>query len=63
MEEFLNTPGPALIEAAVDLFELPIPAKVKVEQALHFAESLAGGGPNRTESKSRSLHLLTESRS
>ena len=47
MEEFLNTPGPALIEAVVDPFEPPMPAKVKAEQALHFAESLARGEPNR----------------
>jgi pyruvate dehydrogenase (quinone)/pyruvate oxidase len=47
MEEFLNTPGPALVEATVDPFEPPMPAKVKAEQALHFAESLARGEPNR----------------
>ena len=47
MEEFLNTPGPALLEAVVDPFEPPMPAKVKAEQALHFAESLARGEPNR----------------
>ncbi len=46
MEEFLNTSGPALLEAAVDPFEPPMPAKVKAEQALHFAESLARGEPN-----------------
>ncbi len=46
MEEFLNTPGPALLEAVVDPFEPPMPAKVKAEQALHFAESLARGEPN-----------------
>ena len=47
MEEFLNTPGPAVLEAAVDPFEPPLPAKVKAEQAVHFAESLARGEPNR----------------
>ncbi len=47
MEEFLNTPGPAVLEAVVDPFEPPMPAKVKAEQALHFAESLARGEPNR----------------
>ena len=47
MEEFLNTPGPALMEAVVDPFEPPMPAKVKAEQALHFVESLARGEPNR----------------
>ena len=47
MEEFLAAPGPAILQAAVDPFEPPMPAKVKAEQALHFAESLARGEPNR----------------
>jgi pyruvate dehydrogenase (quinone)/pyruvate oxidase len=46
MEEFLNTPRPAVLEALVDPFEPPMPSKVKAEQALHFAESLARGEPN-----------------
>ena len=44
---FLNAPGPAILEAIVDPFEPPLPGKVKAEQALHFAESLARGEPNR----------------
>lgn len=47
MTEFLNAPGPAVLQAVVDPFEPPLPARVKAEQALHFAESLARGGPNR----------------
>jgi pyruvate dehydrogenase (quinone) len=47
MEEFLAAPGPAILQAAVDPFEPPMPGKVKAEQALHFAESLARGEPNR----------------
>src|SRR5256714_1906881 len=47
LDQFLNAPGPALLEALVDPFEPPMPAKVEVEQALHFAESLARGEPNR----------------
>ncbi len=47
LDEFLNAPGPALIQAVVDPFEPPMPAKVKADQALHFAESLARGEPNR----------------
>jgi pyruvate dehydrogenase (quinone) len=39
----LSTAGPVLIEAVVDPNEPPMPAKVKPEQALHFAESLARG--------------------
>jgi pyruvate dehydrogenase (quinone) len=47
MAEFLNAPGPAVLQAVVDPFEPPLPAKVKAEQAMHFAESLARGEPNR----------------
>lgn len=47
LREFLNAPGPAVLQAVVDPLEPPLPAKVKTEQALHFAESLARGEPNR----------------
>ena len=47
MEAFLNAPGPAVLQAVVDPFEPPMPANIKAEQALHFAESLARGEPNR----------------
>jgi len=47
VEQFLNAPGPAILEAVVDPFEPPLPGKVKGSQALHFAESLARGEPNR----------------
>jgi len=47
VETFLNTPGPALLQAVVDPFEPPMPAKVTADQALKFAESLARGEPNR----------------
>ena len=40
-------PGPVIIEAVVDPYEPPMPASVTVEQAAHFAESLARGEPNR----------------
>jgi len=43
IDRALSTPGPALIEAIVDPNEPPMPAKVKPEQALHFAQSLAKG--------------------
>ncbi|HEX8992249.1 MAG TPA: thiamine pyrophosphate-dependent enzyme, partial [Anaerolineales bacterium] len=49
LEEFLRAPGPALLEAVVDPFTPPLPAKIKAEQALHFAESLARGEPNRKQ--------------
>jgi pyruvate dehydrogenase (quinone) len=43
VERFLNTPGPAVLQAVVDPLEAPMPGKIKAEQALHFAESLARG--------------------
>jgi pyruvate dehydrogenase (quinone) len=47
LDEALATPGPVLIEAVVDPFEPPMPAKVSVKQATKFAQSLAKGQPNR----------------
>ena len=47
MADFLNAPGPAVLQAVVDPLEPPMPAKIKAQQALHFAESLARGEPNR----------------
>lgn len=47
VEEFLNTPGPAVLQAVVDPLEPPLPAKVTADQAMKFAESLARGEPNR----------------
>jgi len=51
MQEFLNAPGPAVLQAVVDPLEPPLPPKVNAQQALHFAESLARG--NRTVARSR----------
>ncbi len=47
VEEFLNSEGPALLQAVVDPFEPPLPAKITADQALKFGESLARGEPNR----------------
>jgi len=47
VEEFLSSPGPALLQAVVNPLEPPLPAKVTSDQALKFAESLARGEPNR----------------
>jgi len=47
LDEALKVDGPVVIEAVVDPFTAPMPAKVKVEQAVKFAESLARGEPNR----------------
>jgi pyruvate dehydrogenase (quinone) len=49
IEQFLNTPGPAILDALVDPNEPPLPAKIKPEQALHFAESLARGEKDALE--------------
>jgi len=49
VEEFLYTPGPAVLEAVVDPLEPPLPAKVTTDQALRFAESLARGEPNASK--------------
>jgi pyruvate dehydrogenase (quinone)/pyruvate oxidase len=47
LDEALAHKGPALVEAVVDPHMPPLPAKIKTEQALHFAESLAKGTPER----------------
>ncbi len=47
LAEALTMDGPVLVEAVVDPFEAPLPPKVKPEQALHMAEALAKGEPNR----------------
>jgi len=49
LDRALRMPGPALIQADVDPLEPPLPAKIKPEQALHFAESLVRGEPNRVK--------------
>jgi pyruvate dehydrogenase (quinone) len=36
-----------VVEAVVDPNERPLPPKIRVEQALKFAESLARGEPDR----------------
>lgn len=45
LDQFLETPGPALLEAVVDPLTAPLPPKIKASQAYHFAESLARGEP------------------
>jgi pyruvate dehydrogenase (quinone)/pyruvate oxidase len=49
LDRALQDPGPALVEAVVDPLEPPMPAKVTVEQAANFAESLLRGTPDRGE--------------
>jgi pyruvate dehydrogenase (quinone)/pyruvate oxidase len=47
LEAMMLADGPALVEAIVDPFEPPMPARVKAKQALRMAEALARGEPNR----------------
>src|SRR5437588_1038873 len=47
LDEALKIDGPVVIEAVVDPFTAPMPAKVKAEQAAKFAQSLVRGEPNR----------------
>src|SRR5919107_574999 len=44
-ERALASGRPSLVEVVVDPFEPPMPPKVSLEQALHFAEALAKGQP------------------
>jgi pyruvate dehydrogenase (quinone) len=45
LEGALSSGKPAIVEVLVDPFEPPMPPKVSVEQALHFAEALMKGQP------------------
>jgi len=47
LDRALATPGPAVVQAVVDPFEPPMPAKVTLEQAANFAKALMRGEPDR----------------
>jgi pyruvate dehydrogenase (quinone)/pyruvate oxidase len=47
VERALATPGPVIVEALVNPHEPPMPPKVTAKQAMHFAEALARGTPER----------------
>ncbi|MBK8902582.1 MAG: pyruvate oxidase [Anaerolineaceae bacterium] len=49
LDQALAINGPVVIEAVVDPLEPPMPGKVKMDQALKFAESLARGEPDRMQ--------------
>src|SRR5438445_13114119 len=49
LDQALATPGPVIVEAIVDPLVPPMPAKVTLDQATKFAESLARGEPNRSQ--------------
>ncbi len=47
LEAAFATKGPAIVEAVVDPFEPPQPARATFQQGLHMAESLLRGEPHR----------------
>lgn len=47
LREALAHKGPAVIQAVVDPNEPPLPGKINMKQAIHFAEALAGGQHDR----------------
>jgi pyruvate dehydrogenase (quinone)/pyruvate oxidase len=46
LDSVVARPGPVLIEAVVDQFTPPMPAKIKASQALKLAEALVRGEPS-----------------
>jgi pyruvate dehydrogenase (quinone) len=49
LDRALASPGPVIVEAVVDPFVPPMPAKITLDQATKFAQSLARGEPNRSK--------------
>jgi pyruvate dehydrogenase (quinone)/pyruvate oxidase len=49
LDSVLMRPEPMLIEAVVDQFAPPMPAKIKAGQAIKLAEALMRGEPNRSK--------------
>ncbi len=47
LEAALKSKRPALVEAVVDPYEPPMPARIKLKQAEHMAKALARGEPHR----------------
>jgi pyruvate dehydrogenase (quinone)/pyruvate oxidase len=56
LDDIVHRPGPFLIEAVVDQFTPPMPAKIKVSQAAKLAEALVRGEPNRMEIVLTNMH-------
>ena len=56
LDSVLGGTGPVLIEAVVDQFTPPMPAKIKASQALKLAEALVRGQPNRMKIALTSAH-------
>jgi pyruvate dehydrogenase (quinone) len=49
IDRALAAAGPVIVEAVVDPYTPPAPAKITLEQATRFAQSLARGEPNRSK--------------
>lgn len=49
LRDALAHDGPAVVQAVVDPYEPPMPGKVNMKQAIHFAEALARGEKDRWE--------------
>jgi pyruvate dehydrogenase (quinone) len=47
IRQALAQPGPVLVECVVDANEPPLPGKIKMQQAMQFAQSLLRGEPDR----------------
>ena len=45
LEQALSSGKPSIVEGAVGPYEPPMPLKISVERALHFAETFATGQP------------------
>ncbi|MFZ0301805.1 MAG: thiamine pyrophosphate-dependent enzyme [Terracidiphilus sp.] len=56
LESAVSRPGPMLVEAVVDEFTPPMPAKIKASQAVKLAEALMRGEPNRSKIVLTNLH-------
>ncbi|HEY1805838.1 MAG TPA: thiamine pyrophosphate-binding protein [Terracidiphilus sp.] len=56
LDSVVNQQLPILIEAVVDQFTPPLPAKIKASQALKLAEALLRGEPNRAKIVMTNLH-------
>jgi pyruvate dehydrogenase (quinone)/pyruvate oxidase len=49
LERAMRTAGPVVVEAVVDPLEAPLPPRITRSQAIHFAESLVRGEPDRVD--------------
>jgi pyruvate dehydrogenase (quinone) len=48
IRQALEAPGPAVIEARIDPYEMPLPGHVTSEQAVHFMQAVMKGEKDRS---------------